>query len=130
MTPGLSLARYRVTVEAKDDLVLSAYLGSTLRGAFGHAFRALCCPARADESCPIPESCPYHVVFETAPPPGSEALRGHDDVPRPFVIARPPAEPREYPAGSQVVVDLTHVGSGATFGLGRYRLEDGEEGPG
>jgi hypothetical protein len=33
MIPGLSLARYRVTVEAKDDLVLPAYLGSSSRPA-------------------------------------------------------------------------------------------------
>jgi CRISPR-associated protein Cas5t len=54
----LSLARYRVTLEALEPLDLPAYLGSTLRGAFGHAFRKLCCPGRADEPCPIPTSCP------------------------------------------------------------------------
>ncbi len=115
MTETLGLARYRVTVEALDDLALPAYLGSTLRGAFGHAFRALCCPARPEEECPVRESCPYHVVFETAPPSDSEVLRRHDDVPRPFVLAPPPAGPREYPAGSQVVFDLTLVGRAREF---------------
>jgi len=37
----LSCARYRVTFEAVVPLDLPAYLGSTLRGAFGHAFRAV-----------------------------------------------------------------------------------------
>jgi len=115
MRTALELARYRVTVEAKDDLALPAYLGSTLRGAFGTAFRALCCPARPGEACPLPASCPYHVVFETAPPPGATALRRHADVPRPFVLAPPPAVRREYPAGSQVVFELTLIGRAREF---------------
>ena len=40
-TATLSLARYRVTLEALEPLALPEYLGSTLRGAFGHAFRAM-----------------------------------------------------------------------------------------
>ncbi len=41
MTPSLALARYRATFEAVEPLILPEYLGSTLRGAFGHAFRRL-----------------------------------------------------------------------------------------
>jgi hypothetical protein len=72
---------------ARASLDLPGYLGSTLRGAFGHVFRAMACPGRFDEPCPIPQSCPYHLIFETSPPPGSEALRTHEEIPRPFVIA-------------------------------------------
>ncbi len=66
---------------------MPAYLGSTLRGAFGHVFRAMACPGRIGEPCPIAQSCPYHLIFETAPPPDSQALRTHEEIPRPFVIA-------------------------------------------
>jgi hypothetical protein len=110
MSTGLALARYRVSLEAIEPLSLPAYLGSTLRGAFGLAFRRLCCPGRDDEPCPVPDTCPYHLVFETAPPPDAEALRTHDDIPRPFVIAPPPAGAADYPAGSPVVFELTLVG--------------------
>jgi len=85
--PGLSLSLYKVTFVARASLDLPAYLGSTLRGAFGHVFRAMACPGRFDEPCPIPQSCPYHLIFETSPPPGSNALRTHEEIPRPFVIA-------------------------------------------
>jgi hypothetical protein len=52
-TATLSLAQYRVTLEALETLALQEYLGSTLRGAFGHAFRTLCCPAAPGQPCPL-----------------------------------------------------------------------------
>jgi hypothetical protein len=107
---AMALARYRVALQALEPLDVPAYLGSTLRGAFGHAFRRLCCPAPSGRPCPIPQQCPYHVVFETAPPPGATALSTHDEIPRPFVIAAPPAAGAAYAAGAEVVFDLTLVG--------------------
>lgn len=110
MTASLALGRYRVALEALERLDLPAYLGSTLRGAFGRAFRRLCCLGRDGEPCPAPASCPYHLIFETAPPPGAEALRTHEEIPRPFVIAPPPPGAGEHPPGSVVAFDLTLVG--------------------
>ena len=83
---SLAASRYRVSFIAKDALDLPSYLGSTLRGAFGHAFRTVACPAPHGD-CPLPSQCPYHLIFETSPPPGSEVLRTHEEIPRPFVIA-------------------------------------------
>ncbi|MGO9059609.1 MAG: hypothetical protein ACLQU2_19840 [Candidatus Binataceae bacterium] len=115
---ALSLSLYRVTFVARDRLDLPAYLGSTLRGAFGHVFRTLACPGRFEEPCPIPDNCPYHLIFETSPPPGAQALRTHEEIPRPFVIApitngtagwlesgRNVIEP-----GSELSFDLTLIG--------------------
>lgn len=127
--PGrLVLTRYRVAFEALEPLDLPAYLGSTLRGAFGHAFRSLCCPARPGETCPLPADCPYHLVFETGPPPGAAALRTHEEIPRPFVIAPAappggdepggavgPAGGATHPPGSEVAFDLTLVGRAREF---------------
>jgi len=122
-TSALSLSLYRVTFVARDRLDLPVYMGSTLRGAFGHVFRALACPGRFDEACPIPDSCPYHLIFETSPPPDSRALRTHDEIPRPFVIApitngatgwlergRHLVEP-----GSELSFDLTLIGRAQEF---------------
>jgi hypothetical protein len=110
VTGPLSLARYRVTLEALEPLELPAYLGSTLRGAFGRAFRRLCCLGRDGESCPAPQLCPYHLIFESAPPREAEALSTHEGIARPFVIAPPPASATDYPPGSVVSFDLTLVG--------------------
>lgn len=129
----LTLSRYRVTLEALEPLDLPAYLGSTLRGAFGQAFRRLACPARGEEPCPVPETCPYELIFNTRLPPDAPALRSYEEIPRPFVIAPPPAAAREHPVGSEVAFDLTLIGRARQFfpyfvvtlrevdGLGRSR---------
>ncbi len=72
---SITLTRYRVTLDALEPLDLPAYLGSTLRGAFGQAFKRLACPARGIEACPIPEVCPYELIFNTSLRPAAPALR-------------------------------------------------------
>ncbi len=117
----LSCARYRVTFEAVEPLDLPAYLGSTLRGAFSHAFRAVACPAPRGMDCPIPTLCPYHLIFETSPPPGSEALRTHEEIPRPFVIspevpdANAAGNRRTFRAGDEVSFELVLIGRAQEF---------------
>jgi hypothetical protein len=77
----------------------------------------MACPGRFDQPCPIPETCPYHLIFETSPPPGSDALRTHDDIPRPFVIS-PITDNGEWlkhgrrliTPGSELSFDLTLIG--------------------
>lgn len=97
------LSLYRFSLRATDELSLPEYWGSTLRGGFGHVFRRIACPARSGEGCPIPYQCPYHLIFETSPPPEAQALRNLDEIPRPFVIAPPsPVTARGEPALSPV----------------------------
>jgi hypothetical protein len=118
----LSASRYRVHFVAREVLDLPSYWGSMLRGAFGHAFRAIACPSPQGE-CPIPSQCPYHLIFETSPPPGSEALRTHDEIPRPFVIAPAlsqgpvPSQPgrQQVKPGEKVSFELVLVGRAQEF---------------
>ncbi len=119
----LSCARYLVTFEALEPLDLPGYLGSTLRGAFGHAFRAVACPAPRGLDCPVPAQCPYHLIFETSPPPDSEALRTHEEIPRPFVIAPADSEQagngeqarRLFQPGDEVSFELVLIGRAQEF---------------
>ncbi len=111
----LRLARYRIGLEAIEALDLPSYLGSTLRGAFGHVFRRIACLAPQGGQCPAPEACPYHQVFEPAPPPDAAALSNLDDIPRPFVIGPAPAARRAYRAGDEVAFDLTLIGRAREF---------------
>ena len=118
----LSASCYRVTFTAAQHLDLPEYLGSTLRGAFGRAFRALACPSRIGEPCPIPSQCPYHLIFESSPPPDSDALRTHEEIPRPFVIApewRLAPEGRDarlvYEPGQELSFELVLIGRAQEF---------------
>jgi hypothetical protein len=112
----ISLARYRFTLQVLEALDLPEYLGSTLRGGFGHVFRRIACPARKGEACPIPQQCPYHLIFETAPPPDAPALRNLEDIPRPFVIAPPPASGRRtYQCGETFGFHLALIGKACDF---------------
>ena len=121
-TDSLSAARYRITFIAREMLDLPHYLGSTLRGAFGHAFRTIACPAIQGE-CPIPNQCPYHLIFETSPPPDSDSLRTHEEIPRPFVIAPElttksgAGQPsrQQFHAGDEVSFELVLIGRAQEF---------------
>lgn len=124
------LSRFRLAVlefdlEVKDTLILPAFKGSTLRGAFGHVFRRITCVNRTKDAkecsdCSLSQVCPYHYVFESSPMWGSsEELEGplsnYEDIPRPFVI-EPPSDTREvYEPGESLVFRVILIGNGIEF---------------
>ncbi len=117
MEERIALSRYRFRLEALEALGLPEYLGSTLRGGFGAIFRKLACPGsrlRGNE-CPLPQQCPYHLIFEPSPPPEAPALRNLDEIPRPFVIVPPAVSERVYQAGAAFSFDLTLIGKAIPF---------------
>jgi len=81
------IARYRIVLESQTEAVLPAIIGSTLRGAFGHALKAISCsvPHQNCGICFLSDVCLYTSVFE----PTSLRLK---DAPRPFVF-EPPIPP-------------------------------------
>jgi len=84
-------ARYRLVLLAVEPIQLGQFVGSTLRGGFGHAFKQAVClwPGGDCRRCRYREPCVYSYVFETPRPSGSERLRGIDQIPRPYVIEPP-----------------------------------------
>lgn len=99
----LNLSRYQLRLRARRAVTLPRYLGSTLRGAFGHALKeAVCVVAHRNcERCMLAERCIYPYLFETPPPP-IELLRGQKSAPHPFILMPPLARPGESPtAGSE-----------------------------
>ena len=104
-------ARFRMEMVAVDRLKLPPYKGSTLRGAFGHAFKKLVCVKRDMDcsTCLICAQCVYYYVFET-PFSGGEDSRGYAFAPHPFVI-EPPGETRQiYEPEAELHVGLILVG--------------------
>ncbi|MDQ7795008.1 MAG: CRISPR system precrRNA processing endoribonuclease RAMP protein Cas6 [bacterium] len=116
MLERFRVARYEVAFAPVETLSLPAFMGSTLRGGLGNAFRRIACAdpirvrSRNCEGCLLQSNCPYAYVFETTPPPGTERLRTHADIPRPFVL-EPPEQPQTlYPPGKPLHFGLVLVG--------------------
>lgn len=98
---------------------MPALIGSTLRGAFGHALKAIACSVQHRDCgrCLLSEVCLYPTVFE----PTAVALK---DLPRPFIF-EPPVPPltREISENSslklrvaekgKIAFDLTLIGESA-----------------
>ncbi|HKV37959.1 MAG TPA: CRISPR system precrRNA processing endoribonuclease RAMP protein Cas6, partial [Blastocatellia bacterium] len=67
------------------------FLGSTLRGAFGHALKQAVCVMshRACERCLVQDRCIYPYLFETPAPPDAPLLKGQNHAPHPFILTPP-----------------------------------------
>lgn len=59
-----------VTMMAREPVELPAFLGSTLRGALGHALKAQACVSKSGcgKTCLVPSSCAYGALMETPIP--------------------------------------------------------------
>jgi len=114
---GIGLSAYCFTLLAEQQMRLPEYLGSTLRGGFGHTFRRICCATaqRDCKACPLGAQCPYALLFESSPPPDSPALRNLEEIPRPFVIEPPEKIDSPLPAGSNLSFGLTLIGQARDF---------------
>jgi CRISPR-associated endoribonuclease Cas6 len=91
---GLDIARFDLTLRALERTILPPYLGSTLRGALGHALKDAACIVehRDCRRCPLLDTCAYPYLFETPVRPEIKELRGQTHAPLPFLIAPPLVE--------------------------------------
>src|ERR1044072_3894832 len=95
MTPDdfavLDLSRYELTLRASESVSLPAFLGSTLRGAFGHALKEAVCVMNHRDcvKCIVADRCIYPYLFETPVPPDAQQLRGQAQAPHPFILTPP-----------------------------------------
>ncbi|MEW6275518.1 MAG: CRISPR system precrRNA processing endoribonuclease RAMP protein Cas6 [Bacillota bacterium] len=108
-----SCAQYRIVLAAGEQgLLLPPYKGSTLRGSFARVFQRLVCARRGEScrECLLKENCPYHLVFETSPPPETKALSKYTSIPRPFILEPPLEQKTDYASGETLACKLTLVG--------------------
>jgi len=118
MLDHFRLACYRFHLSAVDEMVLPSYKGSVLRGGFGSVFRQIVCCQRQQErctSCTLRHVCAYPLLFEPSAPPGSDALRTHEAIPRPFVLEPPLDRRRGYAPGEGLTFGLTLVGKATHY---------------
>lgn len=118
MLEYIKIARYEVVLEAGEaGLVLPPYKGSTLRGGFGKAFQQVVCSQRDKDChcCLLQNTCPYSYIFETAPPPGGQALRKYENIPRPFVLEPPLENKTWYQPGEKLAFQLVLIGKAINY---------------
>ena len=118
--PGLDtfrVVRFKLTLEAKERLVLPPYKGTVLRGGFGHVLRKVGCIARRGECppCLLKGTCPYAYIFETPPPPTSQVLRKYPHAPHPFILEPPFDRTTTYEPGTSLTFGLVLVGKAIDY---------------
>jgi CRISPR-associated endoribonuclease Cas6 len=135
--PVLPVAQYRVRFSVEASSQLPKYLGSAVRGAFGHALKKAVCVTRLArcESCLLYRSCPYSYIFETPPPLTTRKMRLYTAAPHPFVFEVPFSRDAE-PNAAYLDIGFTLFGRGnrflpymvyaleeaGKFGIGRKRI--------
>lgn len=88
---ALRVSRYQVVLRAQRKTVLQAIIGSTLRGAFGHQWKAVVCQLPPGErgkclvakNCKQPGDCLYAGIFEPKYVDDNDKI---EDAPRPFIF--------------------------------------------
>lgn len=87
---ALEIARYEIRLRARAQATLPPFLGSTLRGAFGHALKDVVCRIehRDCTRCMVASCCPFAYLFETAAAADAPPLRGQR-APHPFILTPP-----------------------------------------
>lgn len=96
--------------------VLPEYIGSAMRGAFGHALKKAVCVTRLErcEGCMLYRSCPYSYIFETPPPLSTRKMRLYNAAPHPFVFEVPFSRDA-VPEAENLNVGFTLFGRSARF---------------
>ena len=107
----LRLSSYQFQLKALDNIQLPSYAGSTLRGAFGWAFRHVSCTRIKGEckTCLLQKTCAYASIFET---PGDISDRNLIDsqAPRPFILKLPLHDKQMYLPGENLTFGITLLG--------------------
>jgi CRISPR/Cas system endoribonuclease Cas6 (RAMP superfamily) len=88
---------YQFRAVFKDEAVLPPYKGSTFRGVFGRALKAVTCALRREDctTCLLRQQCVYAKVFEVL----ASDERGRPSPPHPFVIEPPITLQTHFTAG-------------------------------
>ncbi|RMG00983.1 MAG: CRISPR-associated protein Cas6, partial [Nitrospirae bacterium] len=101
---------------AEEQINLPHYKGSTLRGAFGVAFKRVACALKRQNctDCLLRTKCIYSQMFETNAD-GESPLGRVETVPRPFVIVPPETDNTVFEQNSEIKFTLTLIGRATEY---------------
>ncbi|RMG70926.1 MAG: CRISPR system precrRNA processing endoribonuclease RAMP protein Cas6 [Nitrospirae bacterium] len=135
---------FKLNIRPIDVLNLPTYKGSTLRGAFGVAFKRVACALRRQscDDCLLSTRCVYSFVFETKPEREVSYFGKIRSIPRPYLIEPPLDSKTQYTPDETLSFNLLLIGkateylpyfiyafqelgnSGIGRGRGKFRLEN------
>lgn len=121
---ALSLAQYEFRLAALREGVLPPFLGSTFRGSFGYALKAVACsmPHQDCARCLLAERCLYTRLFEPRAQQSDGLLKQQQNAPRPFIFL-PPLPGQKYSA-LPFNAEIGHAPSQGCKSNGQKRLFD------
>ncbi|MDR2191274.1 MAG: CRISPR system precrRNA processing endoribonuclease RAMP protein Cas6, partial [Endomicrobium sp.] len=109
MLSQILISKYKFNLKASQNMRLPSYKASMFRGGFGHIFKSLNCVDRISKeclpSCQIKNSCIYAYIFNN----------NGQDIPRPYVIATPFGDKREFKTDETFSFDLILFGKAAKY---------------
>ena len=113
----LDFAQMRLHFQARQQLRLPPYKGSTFRGAFGIAFkRAVCIVQHGDcARCLVRAQCVYPYIFDTPVDNAQGIFRGYQNAPHPYVIEPPLETKTDYAPGDGFAIGLTLIGKALDY---------------
>lgn len=110
----LPYARFSLTMEASQDAVLPPYLGSTLRGAMGHALRRMVCltPGGDCKTCMHRWQCAFVYIMATSrQETDSSGKVRNQPLPHPYIIEPSQERITHYHRGDLLKFQLILVGN-------------------
>ncbi len=110
--------RFLFHLRVTSLMVLPAYKGAVLRGAFGNTLKGLACvvPVGNCKSCTRSRQCLYVGLFEPVPPPDYPLAGKFEQAPPPFVLNPPLTQCRTFRPGEALHFELVLIG-GAVHAL-------------
>ncbi len=107
-----SIQAFRFVIRFKEEAHLPRFIGGTLRGGFGYAFKRVVCALRRQtcQECLLRSRCAYAYVFETPPPSDSQVMRLYPSVPHPYVLEPALIEKTHYLPGETLEFRLLLIG--------------------
>lgn len=119
--PLLAVSCYQVKLRAKQAARLPVYLGSTIRGAFGHALKDTVCIVNHRECgrCIVADRCSYPYLFETSI--NNSQKETHQDLPHPFMLTPPlktgakAGDYQSFLSDEEMIFDLVLMGRGIDY---------------
>ncbi len=120
---ALSLAQYEFRLVALREGELPPFLGSTFRGSFGYALKAVACsmPHEDCAQCLLVTRCLYPRLFEPRANQPDGLLKRQQNAPRPFIF-EPPLPGQKY-SSSLINPEIRQAANGKSNGQKRLFTE-------